>query len=307
MSAHEREREVFAHIRSWAWAITAHAHRERERRYRSRSCERELYTPRFIPPSAHNDWSQCHFNNEWRYCFIIGMFIDGCDWFRKLQSVWLTIIIWHNSSSFHRLYGKTLMFILLSYQTGFNPQYMFMQTIGFFCHGENMDNEIKVFKLVLNEFYTYLVGWNNKISKNYSLFSRLIQILMLINYFVIYSNASMLVYVRNEYRLLIYKEVEGSKKIRSYLLTTWTLLDILVVFRLSQCICGKNFRALSRPGDEIAQNYILWKLLKLNKKLFFMRLIELSYLSQTSSFSSKNLVLYLRKYTLQNGCSIIKK
>jgi hypothetical protein len=146
---------------------------------------------RFIPLSAHNDWSQCHFNNEWRYCFIIGMFIDGCDWFRKLRSVWLTIIIWHNSSSFHRLYGKTLMFILLSYQTGFNPQYMFMQTTVFFCHGKNMDNGIKVFKLILNEFYTYLIGWNNKISKNYSLFSRLIHILMVINYFVIYSNSYM--------------------------------------------------------------------------------------------------------------------
>jgi hypothetical protein len=126
------------------------------------------------------------------------MFIDGCDWFRKLQSVWLTIIIWHNSSSFHRLYGKTLMFILLSYQTGFNPQYMFMRTTVFFCHGKNMDNGIKVFKLILNEFYTYLVGWNNKISKNYSLFSRLIHILMVINYFVIYSNSYMLVYVNSK-------------------------------------------------------------------------------------------------------------
>lgn len=40
-----------------------------------------------------------------------------------------------------------------------------------FCHVKNTNSAIKVFKLILNEFYTYLIGWNKKIYNNYSLFS----------------------------------------------------------------------------------------------------------------------------------------
>jgi hypothetical protein len=49
------------------------------------------------------------------------------------------------------------MFIILAYQQGFKPQYMFIQTAGFYCQVKNMNDGIKVFKLILNEFYVYLV------------------------------------------------------------------------------------------------------------------------------------------------------
>ncbi len=87
-------------------------------------------------------------------------------------------------------------------------------------------------------------------------------------------------------------------------MTAWILLNILVVFSILNCICGKNFRTLSHTVDEISRKQFLKKFIKnfqTNKNQFWVLLIGFSYLSQNSSFKSKNLVLYLKMLALQNG------
>jgi hypothetical protein len=81
-------------------------------------------------------------------------------------------------------------------------------------------------------------------------------------------------------------------------------LNILVVFSISNCICGKNFRTLSCAGGEISRKRFLKKFIKnfqTNKNQFWVLLIGFSYLSQNLSFKFKNLVLYLKMLALQNG------
>ncbi len=87
-------------------------------------------------------------------------------------------------------------------------------------------------------------------------------------------------------------------------MTAWILLNILVVFSISNCIYSKNFRTLSCAAGEISRKPILKKFIKnfqTNKNQFWVLLIGFSYLSQNSSFKSKNLVLYLKMFALQNG------
>ncbi len=92
-------------------------------------------------------------------------------------------------------------------------------------------------------------------------------------------------------------------------MTAWILLNILVVFSISNCICGKNFRNLSCAGGEISRKQILKKFIKnfqTNKNHFWVLLIGFPYLSQNSSFKSKKLILYLEMFALQNGSIFIQ-
>ncbi len=87
-------------------------------------------------------------------------------------------------------------------------------------------------------------------------------------------------------------------------MTALIILEILVVFSISNCICGEISRTLSRTGDEILRKQFWKKFIKIfrtKKNQFLVLLMGFSYLSQNSSFKSKNLVLYLKVFALQNG------
>ncbi len=86
-------------------------------------------------------------------------------------------------------------------------------------------------------------------------------------------------------------------------MTEWIWLHILVVFSISNCICGKNFRTyhilLTRYRENNSNKEFI-KIFQTNKNQFWVLLIGFSYLSRNSSFKSKNLVLYLKLFALQN-------